>query len=92
MFDDRIMPAWMVNNAITKLRTEIKEIGERCVYREYREPESTLLAAYIKPRIEQVNKILDFDLRELQVFLPNAFDLIDECKAYLWKLENHAEV
>lgn len=91
MFDSRIMPAWAVTDGLAKMRAEVREIGERCLYREYREPESTLLAAYIKPRIEQVNKILDFDLRELQVFLPNAFDLIDECKAYLWKLENHVE-
>lgn len=84
MYNDYpILPLFSVPNAVLDLRERVREIGERAVYRHYKQPDSTLLGAYIIPRLKEINSILDRDCFEISEHGPRAFQLAEECEAYL---------
>ncbi len=76
----RVTPISAITDAITHLRDGVSAIqflaSHHC--------DNRVLVEFLKPRINNVLAIIDdCDIYQLQIKIPRAFDILDECHFYL---------
>lgn len=79
--DMRVIPIGSVSNAIAHLRAGVSSVQ---AIAGYTRPQTSVLIDYLKPRLDRIlETIEEYDIYQLQIHLPKAFDLLDECQTYL---------